>query len=196
MRIQRTHKLGLMFIMILFLCSILAACAPTMKDTTVAGFGSNISVKLPGELKKDDTQLPVDPTMKKFMKGQQLYQVEDSSISVIILTLSIDTQAYSGISGKDLAVSMRGPVMSYAKAVLSSLKAKNIKEKDEDITISGKPATVKTATFDAEDKKMGMKIIAFQDDDAYWVLVPIYKADDQDAVKAADELVKSIQIKK
>lgn len=195
MKALQTRRIGLFFIMVIFLCSILAACAPTMKDTTVAGIGSNISVKLPGELKKDDTQLPIDPTMKQFIKGQQLYQVEDSSLSVIIYTIGIDTQGYAGISGKDLSVSMRGPVISYAKAILSSMKAKNIKEQDEDITISGKPATVKTVTFEAEDKKMGMKLIAFQDNDAYWLLVPIYQSDDQDAVKAAEELVKSIQIK-
>ena len=196
MRIPQIRKISLLFVLVLFLCSILTACGPELKETKVEGFGSNITMKLPGELKKDSMQVPIDPTMKQFMKGQQLYQVEDNSLSVLIYTIGIDTQGYAGISGKDLAVSMQGPVNTFTKSFLSSMKAKNAKIDKKTITVSGKEGIENTITFEAEDKKMALQVIAFQDDDAYWIILPIYQSDDKDAVKAADEMVKSIKINK
>lgn len=139
--------------------------------------------------------MPLDPAMKQYVKGQQLYRVDDSSLSVLIFTMSVDTQAFVGISGQDLTVSMEGPTNSYIKAVLSSLKAKDVKQTSENLEIGGVPVKARTITFTSEDKSMAIKVVAFQNKDAYWMIVPVYQTGDQDVEKAASDLVKSIAVK-
>ena len=139
--------------------------------------------------------MPLDPTMQKYVKGQQLYRVDDSSLSVVIFTMTVDTQAFVGVSGQDVAVNMAGPTNSYVKAVLSSLKAKNVKQTNENLEIGGKQVVARTITFTSDDKNMALKVVAFQDKDVYWMIVPVYQTGDKDVEKAADDLVKSIAVK-
>jgi hypothetical protein len=195
MKIKSVRKIGMVCMAFIFACMVLIGCAPSLKETTVQGIDSAISVKLPGDLKKDDTKMPLDPTMKQYVKGQQLYRVDDSSLSVVIFTMSVDTQAFVGLSGQDLNVSMEGPTNSYVKAVLSSLKAKDVKQTKENLEIGGKQVAARTITFTSEDKKMAIKVVAFQNKDAYWMIIPVYQTGDQDVEKAANDLVKSITVK-
>jgi hypothetical protein len=196
MKEHMKNKVRMLFlVLVCVIAGILSGCAPDMKETTVQGFDSAISLKLPGEAKKDDMKFPLDPTMSKFVKGQQIYRVDDNNLSVVLFTMSVDTEKFVGISGKDLSVSMEGPVNSYVKAILSSMKAKDVKQEKADITISGQPAVVRTLTFKADDKNMGIKVVAFQNKDAYWMIIPVYQTGDKDVEKAADDLVKSIAVK-
>lgn len=195
MKIKAIGKIGILCMAFILACIVLVGCGPTLKDTTVQGFDSAITVKLPGDLTKDDTKMPLDPAMKQYVKGQQLYRVDDSSLSVLIFTMSVDTQAFVGISGQDLTVSMEGPTNSYIKAVLSSLKAKDVKQTSENLEIGGVPVKARTITFTSEDKSMAIKVVAFQNKDAYWMIVPVYQTGDQDVEKAASDLVKSIAVK-
>ncbi len=195
MKIKGVNKIGILCMAFILEYMFLAGCAPSLKDTTVQGIDAAISVKLPGELKKDDTKMPLDPTMQKYVKGQQLYRVDDSSLSVVIFTMTVDTQAFVGVSGQDVAVNMAGPTNSYVKALLSSLKAKNVKQTNENLEIGGKQVVARTITFTSDDKNMAIKVVAFQDKDAYWMIVPVYQTGDKDVEKAADDLVKSIAVK-
>lgn len=195
MKIKGVKKIGIFCMAFIFAFMFLVGCAPTLKETTVQGIDAAISLKLPGELKKDDTKMPLDPTMQQYVKGQQMYRVEDNSLSVVIFTMTVDTKAFAGVSGQDLAVDMAGPTNSYIKAVLSSLKAKDVKQTKENLEIGGKQVVARTITFTSDDKNMAIKVVAFQDKDAYWMIVPVYQTGDEDVEKAADELVKSITVK-
>jgi hypothetical protein len=70
-----------------------------------------------------------------------------------------------------------------------------VKQTNENLEIGGKQVVARTITFTSDDKNMALKVVAFQDKDVYWMIVPVYQTGDKDVEKAADDLVKSIAVK-
>lgn len=188
MKMKNVYIIGVLVIMMAFFCDI-AMAAPKLTPVTITGFGSEISLKLPGELVKADTPLPDGMKAKPFIKGEQLYQEQDKYLSLLVYTMSADIQEDSG------SADLEAPMAAFADDVLKSLKASNSTVTKEEITLSGTKAAVDTLTFFSEGANMSMKIIAFQDKNAYWILMPIYQANNQKEEQLVAKVVKSIKIK-
>ena len=191
------------FLILIVLLPILAltltACYTiTLKEKRVDGLGSAISIKLPGNLQSFDLPIPVSPAAKPYYEGSRLYGENDAGLYIAVYTNRVDVRKMADdlqLKQEDaIRQNLAQTVDTTTQAVLAKIGAENVSTTQEERTLDGNPAVVRSAAFTYEKKSIRARLLGFSDGPVTWIVVVACDENKDDKIKLADEIIDSVSL--